>query len=163
MKEGFPQKKQEMRKEIAEYWQVRDRLSTTKRPEGTIILMDKRKVIKRAPSQTKLPPVDIENPTKPMQSLCIDFATVGGRRYGIMVDRHTNWPTVWSCRSKTLCSWLADHIKVFGMPEITSTDCGMEFMALDFQTMLKENDIHHRMSSYTTHTLTIEQRQLSSQ
>ena len=203
MKSGFPQKKQEMRKEIAEYWQVRDRLSTKKRPEGTIILMDKRKVIpkslraatcslahsahqgvnnmmktlearvywpnmstslqqtrdecdwciKRAPSQAKLPPADIENPTKPMQSICIDFATVGGRRYGIMVDRYSNWPTVWSCRSKTLCNWLADHIKIFGMPEIISTDRGTEFMALDFQNMMKENDIHHRTSSaYNPHS-----------
>ena len=46
--------------------------------------------IKRAPSQAKLPPADIMSPTKPMQSICVDFATVGGRRYGIMVDRYTN-------------------------------------------------------------------------
>ena len=203
MKQGFPEKKQEMRKELAEYWQVRDRLTIKKTPGGTIILMDRRKVIpkslrdetcklahsahqgvnnmmktletrvywpsmmtslqqtrnecdwctRRAPSQAKLPPANIEQPTKPMQSICIDFALVGGRRYGIMVDRFTNWPTVWSCRSMTLCNWLAEHIKTFGMPEIISTDRGAEFMAHDFQSMMKENDIHHRASSaYNPHS-----------
>ena len=48
MKQGFPEKKQEMRKELAEYWQVRNRLSIKKTAGGTIILMDKQKVIPKS-------------------------------------------------------------------------------------------------------------------
>ena len=39
------------------------------------------------------------------------------------------------------------------MPEIISTDRGTEFMAADFQAMIRDNNIHHRTSSaYNPHS-----------
>merc|ERR1712082_572040 len=109
---------------------------------------------RRAPSHAKLPPANIENPTRPMQSICINFANVTQtERFGVMVDRYSNWATAWSTRGTTLCRWLSEHMKIFGMPEIISTDRGTEFMAADFQALLKNNNIHHRTSSaYNPHS-----------
>ena len=62
--------------------------------------------IRRAPSHAKLPPAEIEEPNAPMESICIDFAMIDGDRFGVMVDRFSNWPTVWSCKGTSLCHWL---------------------------------------------------------
>ena len=62
--------------------------------------------IRRAPSHAKLPPAEIEEPNAPMESICIDFAMIDGDRFGVMVDRFSNWPTVWSCKGMSLCHWL---------------------------------------------------------
>ena len=108
---------------------------------------------RRAPSQAKLPPAAIVRPTEPMEDICIDFAQAHGRRFGIMVDRYSGWATIWSCKGTTLCQWLREHMKMFGMPRTISTDWGTEFMAADFQAMMRDNNINHRASSaYNPHS-----------
>ena len=78
-----------------------------------------------------------------MEDICIDFAQAHGRRFGIMVDRYSGWATIWSCKGTTLCQWLREHMKMFGMPRTISTDRGTEFMAADFQAMMRDNNINH--------------------
>ena len=109
---------------------------------------------RRTPSHTKLPPTNIELPTWPMQSICINFENVTqAERFGVMVDWFSNWATAWSMKGMTLCQWLGEHMKIFGVPEIISTDRGVEFMAADFQAMMRDNNIHHRTSSaYNPHS-----------
>ena len=109
--------------------------------------------IRRAPSHAKLPPAEIEEPNAPMESICIDFAMIDGDRFGIMVDRYSNWPAVWSCKGTSLCHWLRKHIENFGAPRIISTDRGREFESSEFKRMLETYNIHHRESSaYNPHS-----------
>ena len=109
--------------------------------------------IRRAPSHAKLPPAEIEEPNAPMESICIDFAMIDGDRFGIMVDRYSNWPAVWSCKGTSLCHWLRKHIENFGAPRIISTDRGKEFESSEFKRMLETYNIHHRESSaYNPHS-----------
>ena len=83
-----------------------------------------------------------------MQSIWIDFVNVvQAERVRVMVDRFSNWATAWSTKGTTLCQWLSEHMKIFGVPEIISTDRGAEFMVADFQVMVRDNSIHHWTSS----------------
>ena len=109
--------------------------------------------IRRAPSHAKLPPAEIDEPNAPMESICIDFAMIDGDRFGVMVDRYSNWPSVWSCKGTPLCHWLRKHIENFGAPKIISTDRGREFESREFKNMLETYNIHHRESSaYNPHS-----------
>ena len=97
----------------------------------------------KAPSHTKLPPAEIEEPNAPMESICIDFAMIDSDRFGVMVDRFSNWPTIWSCKGTSLCHWLRKHIENFGAPKIISTDRGKEFESRELKKMLETYNIYH--------------------
>ena len=48
-----------------------------------------------APSQPALPPVLLPSPDYPMQQICSDIAHYAGHTYVVIVDRFSNWPSVY--------------------------------------------------------------------
>ena len=51
--------------------------------------------VRAAPSQASMPPVPPANPDYPMQQVCSDFAHFKNKSYVIIVDRFTNWVSVY--------------------------------------------------------------------
>ena len=51
---------------------------------------------KIAPSQANLPPVDPVVPAYPFQHVCMDYFQLNNRCYGIVVDRFSNWPIIYT-------------------------------------------------------------------
>ena len=47
-----------------------------------------------APSLSNLPPQPVNELTYPFQMICIDYCSYAGKRYGIGVDRYSNFPNL---------------------------------------------------------------------
>ena len=47
-----------------------------------------------APSNPAMPPTEPEHPTYPFQSICTDFFTIAPNNYLAVVDRYSNWLSV---------------------------------------------------------------------
>ena len=196
--EGFPESKNEMPDETADFWAVRKNLEV----EGDLILYGHRIVVpasardealqhlhgahqgvtsmlrhaeqtvywprmlgdvqltrekcvhctRIAPSNSNLPPVKPILATYPMQHICLDYASINGKKYGVLVDRYSNWPEVWDTTVMTLKDFLVAHMRVYGVPESMSTDGGPEFISAEFLDMAARYGIAHRKSSaYNPH------------
>ena len=101
-----------------------------------------------APSQPEMPPVPPERPEYPMQRICSDIAYLGGKTYLVIVDRFTNWPSVYPADgSKGVIKALRYHFVTYGAAEELSTDGGPEYLAAETQEFLRKWRVHHRVSS----------------
>ena len=71
-----------------------------------------------------------------MQQICSDIAHHGGFTYVVIVDRFSNWPSVYQVKKADgLIKALRSHFITHGAPKEISTDCGPEYIAketLDF-------------------------------
>ena len=100
-----------------------------------------------APSNSALPPRPPVRPEYPFQSICIDYCFHAGHKYGVMVDRFSNWPCVWKASKKSVVEWLTSFCARFGIPEEISSDGGPEFTSGAMQELMKDFGINHRKSS----------------
>ena len=100
-----------------------------------------------APSQSQLPPRPLMRPEYPFQAICIDYCHYAGHRYGVMIDRFSNWPCVWKAKTQSAAEWLNSFCMQFGIPEEVSTDGGPEFTSGEMAELLKDYGIRHRVSS----------------
>jgi len=100
-----------------------------------------------APSLSALPPHPPMRPEYPFQSICLDYCHYAGQKYGVMVDRFSNWPCVWRAKSQSASEWLNDFCMRFGIPEEISTDGGPEFMSGTLAELMQDYGIRHRVSS----------------
>jgi hypothetical protein len=50
------------------------------------------------PISTKPPPTPITPPSYPFQLLCTDYSHYQGVNYLVVIDRHSNWPTIEHCK-----------------------------------------------------------------
>ena len=82
-----------------------------------------------APSMSKLPPQPQDDPTYPFEKICVDYCSYAGKRYGVAVDRYSNFPIVWRADTQSCSDWLHDFCMLFGVPEEMSPDGGPEFMS----------------------------------
>ena len=57
-----------------------------------------------APSHSPLPPCPLMRLEYPFQSICIDYCHYAGHRYGVMVDRFSNWPCIWKAKAMSLAA-----------------------------------------------------------
>ena len=104
--------------------------------------------IHAAPSQASLPPVLPPSPDFPMQQICSDIAFHGGHRYVVIVDRFTNWPSVYQLkRTEGVIEALRQHFVTFGAAEELSSDGGPEYVSTAMQEFLKRWGVSHRLSS----------------
>ena len=104
--------------------------------------------IKAAPSQPALPPVPPLSPDYPMQMICSDIAHFGGHTYMVIVDRFSNWPSVYKVAgSKGLVKALRWHFIAHGGAEELYSDGGPEYTALLTEQFLKRWGVAHRQSS----------------
>ena len=103
---------------------------------------------KAAPSQPALPPVRPPSPDYPMQQICSDIAHYAGHTYVVIVDRFSNWPSVYKSRgSEGLMKALRWHFIAHGAAEELSSDGGPEYTATQTEQFLKRWGVSHRLSS----------------
>jgi len=89
-------------------------------------------------------------PTKPWQRLHIDFATLKGKEYLIVVDARSKWPEVIPMKSTTADSTITAMRNIFathGLCETIVSDNGPQFTSHQFKTFLRSNGIQHILSS----------------
>ena len=87
-----------------------------------------------APSQSHMPPVPPPKPDYPMQQICSDIAHHGGRSYIVIVDRYTNWASVYPADGADgLIRALRYHFVTYGAAEELASDGGPEYMATETQ------------------------------
>ena len=105
----------------------------------------------RAPSQPSAPPTPLVHPRYPFQQICADYFHYEGNNYLAMVDRYSNWPSVFKSESgegsRQFIKVLKSHCEIFGIPEELSSDGGPEFTSYETQKFFKNWGIRHRMSS----------------
>ena len=78
------------------------------------------------PSNPAMPPVYPEAPVYPFQSICADFFTVNSATFLAIVDRFSNWLSVFQLNKDTsdcLLTVLRNYFATFGIP-ITFTSDG---------------------------------------
>ena len=100
-----------------------------------------------APFNSPLPPHLPVRPEYPFQSICIDYCFQAGHKYGVMVDRFSNWPCVWKASTKSAVDWLNSFCVLYGIPEEISTDGGPEFTNGTMAELMKDFGNRHRKSS----------------
>ena len=104
-----------------------------------------------APSQSAEPPVNLPEPEYPMQMIVADYFNLEGYNYLVIVDRYSNWPSVFRSKvkegSEELCKLLRSHFAMFGRPEELATDGGPQFAAEKTTEFLRTWGVTHRLSS----------------
>ena len=101
-----------------------------------------------APSQPALPPVPPPSPEYPMQQICSDIAHYAGQTYIVIVDRFSNWPSVYKMqKADGLVKALRYHFVTHGAAEELSSDGGPEYTAGLTKQFLKRWGVAHRLSS----------------
>ena len=105
-----------------------------------------------APSLPNLPPWPTTAPKYPFQMICMDMCHLAGRRYGVMVDRYSNFPMIWEAEKHECSDILHQVCSQFGIPEVLTSDGGLEFSSRKMKDMLESYGIQHRISSaYNPH------------
>ena len=103
-----------------------------------------------APSQPAAPASPLPSPDYPFEQICSDYFSYGGHKYLIIVDRFSNWISVYkTARSgaEMLVKLLRRHFVTFGTSSELASDGGPEFTASATQRFLASWDVHHRLSS----------------
>ena len=93
----------------------------------------------------------LPRPEHPMQMVAADYFDLDGYSYLVIVDRFSNWPSVFRIKtrngSEELCRLLRRHIMTFGRPDEITTDGGPQFVADMTMKFLNKWKIRHRISS----------------
>ena len=101
-----------------------------------------------APSQAAMPPVYPESPEFPMQKVCSDIAHYKGNSYIIIVDRFSNWISIYRLnRAEGVQKALRNHFITHGVPTELTTDGGPEYVAGETKAFLERWDVNHRLTS----------------
>ena len=105
---------------------------------------------KYAPSNPRMPPVEPEQPTYPFQSICADFFHMAPYNYLAIVDRYSNWLSVFKLPrddSTEVVTILRDYIGVFGIPCTLTTDGAKVFTSKLVEDFCTRWGIIHRVST----------------
>ena len=103
---------------------------------------------KIAPSQAKLPPVEPLVPNYPFEHICIDYMSLNGHEFGVVVDRYTGWPGVYrGSKGYDVTQFLAKLCEDYGVPISCTSDGGPNLTAGCVEDMMTAYGIHHRISS----------------
>ena len=86
-----------------------------------------------------------------MQMIVADYFNLEGYNYLVIVDRYSNWPSVFRSKvkewSEELCKLLRSQFAMFGRPEELATDGGPQFVAEKTTEFLRTWGVTHRLSS----------------
>ena len=105
---------------------------------------------KYAPSNTCMPPVEPEQPTYPFQSICADFLHIAPYNYLAIVDRYSNWLSIFKLPrddSTEVVTILREYIGVFGIPCTLTTDGAKVFTSKLIEDFCTRWGIIHRVST----------------
>ena len=89
-------------------------------------------------------------PTKPYDRVHVDFFTLYGHNYLLLVDSHSKWLEI-ERMSSTKTSYVTQYLRrlfaCFGVPIQLVSDNGPQFTSWEFEQFLKENGVKHIRSS----------------
>ena len=86
----------------------------------------------------------------PFSDVCADFFEYSLRSYLVIVDRHSNWISIFHLSSDTssnIIMILRDYCICWGVPQSISTDGASNFTPNEIEEWLRRWGIHHRVSS----------------
>ena len=103
------------------------------------------------PSLPAAPPVPPSSPAYPFEKICADYFSYGGHKYLVVVDRFSNWVSVFKNKkgegAELLVKLLRQHFLTFGVSSELASDGGLEFVSSVTQSFLKQWGVTHRLSS----------------
>lgn len=102
-----------------------------------------------AKSNPMQPPIASSPPEYPFQKVCSDYFTYHNHEYVVIVDRYSNWPSVFRSENGAdgLVKRLREIFVTFGVPEELTSDGGPQFTAAKTQEFLKSWGVEHRLTS----------------
>ena len=103
-----------------------------------------------APSNPAPPPCEPETPSYPFSSVSADFFSTDSGNYLAIVDRYTNWLSIFSLQrddSAHVIQVLRDYCARWGIPEVLTTDGASVFVSEQMKDFLTRWGIRHRVSS----------------
>ena len=103
-----------------------------------------------APSQPSAPPTPLPVPQFPFQMISSDFFDYNGKNYLIIVDRYSNWISIYLAGkegAKSLVQELKRHFSTFGISEELACDGGSVYTSTVTQEFLKRWNVKMRLSS----------------
>ena len=104
-----------------------------------------------APSQPDAPTQSLKNPEYPFQCICSDYLQYRGVNYVVIVDKYSNWPSMFKVKpgegSKQLINALKAHCETFGIPEKLSSDGGPQYTSTEMIQFIADWGIQSRISS----------------
>ena len=94
-----------------------------------------------APSQAAQPPKPPPDPVFPFQQIAADYFSLGGHSYLVIVDRFSNWLSVYPCGTGATAKGLIDNLRVhfstFGICEEFASDGGSQLTAGETKKFLR--------------------------
>ena len=90
-------------------------------------------------------------PTKPWRRIHVGFAgPFLNHMYLLVVDAHSKWPEIIEMSSTTASRTIEELRRLFsayGLPEQPVSDNGLQFVAQEFDSFMKMNDIKHILTA----------------
>ena len=103
------------------------------------------------PSQSKEPIIFKPKPLQPFQEIVADFCYHAGKYYLVVVDSHTDWPTIIPMgRDITVSHMVAGLTELFSrtaVPDVLWSDNGPQFTAKEFKAFVQQWGFHHQTST----------------
>ena len=104
-----------------------------------------------APSNPSMPLIaEPDMPEFPFQMVCSDFMEWQGHSYLVMVDKYSNWVSLFKLKkddSKNLIQALRMYFSTFGVPQIFCTDGAKVYTSSEMEKFYRIWGIKHRTSS----------------
>ena len=103
-----------------------------------------------APSNPAMPPTEPEHPTYPFQSICLDFFHIAPNNYLAVVDRYSNWLSVFQLPKDTsaeVVKVLREYLSIFGIPTTITSDGASVFTSKLMEDFCTRWGIVHRVAT----------------
>ena len=98
-----------------------------------------------APSLPAAPPSALPSPEYPFQMVASDYFSFAGVHYFILVDRYSNWPSVYKATgdgAKELVRVLREYMGTFGVMSEISSDGGSQYTSDTLKQLCQKYEIH---------------------
>ena len=102
------------------------------------------------PSNPALPPVIPDEPSYPFQSICADFFSISPHTYLAIVDRYSNWLSIFKLQQDTsqeVIKVLRGYASTFGIPVVLTSDGAKVFTSKAMEDFCTRFGIIHRVST----------------
>ena len=102
------------------------------------------------PSNPAMPPITPETPVYPFQSVCADFFTLDSHNFLTIVDRYSNWLSVFKLdrdTSEEFLKVLRTYVAIFGIPLSFTSDGAKVFTSKIVEDFFNRWGIVHRVTT----------------
>ena len=102
------------------------------------------------PSNPAMPPVTPETPLYPFQSICADFFSLKSRTFLALVDRFSNWLSIFQLdqdNSEGLLKVLREYFGIFGIPITFTSDGAKVFTSEAVEEFFDRYGVIHQVTT----------------